>query len=99
MNPGYVLTPSAARDLDEIFSYVLERSGPRRALHVHQRLEVGFRRIAQHTTLGHRRSDLGDNALRAHVVFKYVIVYDPETRPVQIIRVIHGARDLPRAIQ
>jgi plasmid stabilization system protein ParE len=25
----------------------------------------------------------------------YLIVYDPENRPLRIIRILHGARDLP----
>ena len=25
----------------------------------------------------------------------YLIVYDPEKKPLQIIRILHGARDLP----
>jgi plasmid stabilization system protein ParE len=38
MSRRFILTPSAARDIDEILEYVLESSGASRALHVHQRL-------------------------------------------------------------
>ena len=27
-------------------------------------------------------------------VYSYLIVYDPETKPVQVIRVLHGMRDV-----
>ena len=27
-------------------------------------------------------------------VYSYLIVYNPETKPVQIIRVLHGMRDV-----
>jgi len=79
---------------------VLEQSGPNRALHVHRKLYEGFSKIgAQPNLLGHIRDDLADESLRVFVVFSYLIIYDPETKPVQIIRVIHGARDLPKAFE
>ncbi len=28
----------------------------------------------------------------------YLIVYDPENKPLQIIRILHGARDLPSVL-
>jgi len=28
----------------------------------------------------------------------YLIVYDPDKRPLQIIRILHGARDLPSVL-
>lgn len=30
--------------------------------------------------------------------FGYVLVYDPETDPVEILRFVHAKRDLPRAL-
>lgn len=38
MTRSFVLTPAAARDIDGILEYVLEHSGPNRAMHVHRRL-------------------------------------------------------------
>ncbi len=97
MTSRFVLTPSAARDLDEILEYVLEHSGAGLALHVHRRLHEGFSKIGTEPGIGHARNDLPDDALRVWPVFSYLIIYLPDTRPVQIIRVIHGARDLRRA--
>jgi plasmid stabilization system protein ParE len=31
-------------------------------------------------------------------VFDLFIVYDPEKKPLQIIRILHGARDLPSVL-
>lgn len=95
---SFILTRSASRDLDQIFEYVLENSGPGRALHVHDRLYEGFSKVAAHPNLGHARDDLGDELLRAWVVFSYLIIYRPDTKPLQIVRVIHGARDMPSAM-
>lgn len=98
MTGPFILTPSAARDLDEILEYVLEHGGANPALHVHNRLYEGFSKVAASPGIGHVRDDLADESLRVWAVFSYLIIYRPETQPVQIIRVIHGARDLPKAV-
>jgi plasmid stabilization system protein ParE len=99
MSSPFVLTPSAARDLDEVFEYVLEESGIDRALHVHGQLYVGFLRVSAQPGIGHLRDDLADESLRVRAVFSYLIIYRPETKPVQIVRVIHGARDLAKVFE
>lgn len=97
MSTPFVLTPSAARDLDDILEYILDESGMSRAVHVHARLLEGISKIASHPGIGHLREDLADKTLRVWVVFSYLIIYRSDTRPVQILRVLHGARDLPSA--
>lgn len=99
MKRSFRLTPLAARDIDEILSYILERSGPARALHVHKRLYDGLSKIARNPGLGHLCKDVWSEGLRIRVVFSYLIIYRPETMPVQILRVIHGARDLRQALE
>lgn len=100
MTGSFILTPSASRDIDGILEYVLEHSGPNRALHVHRKLYDGFSKIsAQPKLLGHIRDDLADESLRVYRVFWFLVIYRPETKPVQILRVIHGARDVPRAFE
>jgi antitoxin ParD1/3/4/toxin ParE1/3/4 len=98
MTGPFILTPSAARDLDEILEYVLEHGGASPALHVHDRLYEGFSRVGFQPGIGHVRDDLADESLRVWAVFSYLIIYRPETKPVQILRVIHGARDVPKAL-
>jgi antitoxin ParD1/3/4/toxin ParE1/3/4 len=44
--------------------------------------------------IGHAREDLTDRPLKFCPVYAYLVVYDPETKPVQIIRVLHGMRDV-----
>ncbi|MCA9227299.1 MAG: type II toxin-antitoxin system RelE/ParE family toxin [Planctomycetales bacterium] len=98
MTGPFILTPSAARDLDEILEYVLEHGGTNPALHVYECLHEGFSKVGAEPGIGHTRDDLADESLRVWAVFSYLIVYRPETKPVQIIRVVHGARDVPRAL-
>lgn len=53
-----------------------------------------MRRIGSLPGIGHLRLDLADEALRFFRVYKYLIIYRPETTPVQVVRVLHGARDV-----
>jgi antitoxin ParD1/3/4/toxin ParE1/3/4 len=53
-----------------------------------------MRRLAEAPGLGHLRDDLTDEPLRFWAVYSYLIVYRPETDPLEIVRVLHGARDV-----
>ncbi len=97
MTCTFLVTPSASHDVDDILEYVLEHSGPNRALHVYKKLYEGFSKVGeQPKLLGHKRDDLADESLRVFKVFSHLVIFRPDTVPVQIIRVIHGARDLRR---
>ncbi len=43
---------------------------------------------------GHTRTDLSRAAVRFWPVWSFMVIYDPETSPVEILRVLHGARNL-----
>jgi plasmid stabilization system protein ParE len=42
----------------------------------------------------HVREDLTNRPLKLWPVYSYLIAYDPEAKPVRIIRVLHGMRDV-----
>jgi len=44
--------------------------------------------------VGHVREDLPGRPVKFWPVYSYLIVYDPETEPIQILRVLHGMRDV-----
>lgn len=44
--------------------------------------------------LGHTWEEVIDISYRFWRVRSYFIVYRPETKPLQIIRIVHAARDL-----
>lgn len=44
--------------------------------------------------IGHVRDDLADETLRLWPVGTYLIIYRPDARPVQIVRVLSGYRDI-----
>ena len=54
--------------------------------------------LAKNPQLGHRRPDLTDKPVRFWPEGPYMIVYDSGPRPIEIVRVIHGARDLAKML-
>ena len=89
-------SPSARRDLHSIFDHIAA-DNPRAALGFVERIEEACRRLAEFPELGALREDLA-TALRAFAVGNYAILYRPAKEGVDIVRVIHGARDLPSAL-
>ncbi|MCP5117816.1 MAG: type II toxin-antitoxin system RelE/ParE family toxin [bacterium] len=94
MNPLFVLSAAATRDLDEILEYVLDQAGPRRAQHVADRLYDSFGKLSRTPGMGHWRRDLTQAAVRFWPVWSFLVIYRPDTKPLEIVRVLHGARDL-----
>ncbi len=53
-----------------------------------------MQRLAGMPELGHVREDLADESLRLWPVRSYLIIYRPDRRPLQIVRVVSGYRDI-----
>ncbi len=53
-----------------------------------------MQRLAKSPGIGHLREDLADRRHRFFLVYSYLIVYRPGTKPLQVIRVLHAARDV-----
>jgi len=88
-----LLTEAARSDLEGIHDYIFLDS-PAAAARVRTALRDATRRLARNPRIGHLRSDLADEPLRFWQVFSYLIVYRPETEPLQIVRVLHASRDV-----
>lgn len=91
---SFVLTKTAERDLDQIKSYLVAKAGPRIARKVFREIQRDLRRIGEEPGSGHARQDLTNRPLKFWPIYSYLVVYDPATEPVQIIRVLHGMRDV-----
>lgn len=89
----YVLTRLAAGDLEQIWEFIAGdhvEAADRVIDDIHDALEA----LADFPEMGHRRDDLADAALRIWPVHSYLIVYRPERRPIEVVRIISGFRDL-----
>ncbi len=91
----YRLTALALADLDDIWSY-LATNNPKRADQFLDRIYDKIRLLAEHPLLGSIRDDLAPN-LRCLAVGKYVIFYRPMPDVIEILRVLHSARNIGRS--
>lgn len=92
--------PRADRDIDLAIAHLLEDS-PTAARQFLRELEAAMRRIAERPATGSPRY--------AHVLkgvrfwplrrFRYLVFYLQRSAYVDVIRVLHGSRDLPAALQ
>jgi plasmid stabilization system protein ParE len=89
----FVLTPAARGDLEEIVDFIAKDS-PDAAQRVRREMRDSMRKLARTPEMGHFRRDLCDEPLRFWQVYSFLIIYRPETRPLQILRVLRAARDV-----
>ncbi len=91
---GYVLTPLAEEDFDEILSFVAA-DDPQAALRLLYGLESAFQLLADYPRAGHRRPDLSrDKRLRFWPVSSYLIIYLHGASPLRVVRILRGDRDV-----
>jgi antitoxin ParD1/3/4/toxin ParE1/3/4 len=90
---SFVLTPRAEQDISDIWDYIADDS-VKAANRVLGALEKALQRLANTPGIGHMREDLADRRHRFYLIYSYLIVYRAETQPLQVIRVLHAARDV-----
>lgn len=86
-------TPEAERDLEEIADFIAQ-DNPGRALSFIKDLREHCRTIAGAPLSCRARPELG-TGLRSRVHGKHVIFVRPSSEHVLVVRILHGARDLP----
>ena len=92
----YQLTPQALEDLFEIWSYIA-RDNVEAADRVEESVHKACDMLAEGPWRGKVRKDLTSLPLRFWTVQhypNYIVVYNPRTNPLQIIRILHGARNI-----
>lgn len=90
----FLLTREAERDLDQIKHFLLTETGPRVTRRVLQKLHLAMIFLAREPAAGHTREDLTDRPVKFWNVYSYLLVYNPTTKPLVILRVLHGSRDV-----
>jgi plasmid stabilization system protein ParE len=98
MKRRYVLAPEAARDLAGIWRYLKEESSTDTADRVESVIRNKFAYLADFPHGGHTRRDLTSAEVRFFSVYSYLIVYRPETKPLQIVAILHSRRDLAQIL-
>jgi toxin ParE1/3/4 len=87
-----VLQPKAKADLSDIWQFMAEDSDDQADAFI-DLIDQKFQLLAQQSGLGRRREELAEG-LRSFPVGRYVIFYLAIPGGVQIVRVLHGARDI-----
>ena len=90
-----LIAPAARVELDEIWDYyALELQNPDVADRIRDEIFDAFHKLAKMPGMGHTRHDLATEPLRFWSVRSFLIIYRGERRPIEIVRVLHGARDV-----
>ncbi|CAA6603834.1 conserved hypothetical protein [Rhodospirillaceae bacterium LM-1] len=93
------LSPRARDDLLSAMRWIAKDS-PASAMALRDAIAAAARRIATHHDIGVLRSELADGPYRflALTGFPYLLVYNADRKPPLILRILHGARDLPELL-
>jgi len=91
------VSPRADTDINSIWNYVAQ-DNPAAADRVEQEIQEAIEKLAKNPNFGHFRDDIAPPQYRFYRVFSYLIIYRIEEDTLIVVRVIHGARDLPKLI-
>ena len=88
----FVFTRLAQQDLGEIWNFIALET-IEAADRTIESLEKAAFRLAKNPGIGQLREELAANQYRFFLVYPFLIVYRYQSNPLQIIRVLHGARN------
>lgn len=93
--------PEADRDLDAAVAFLLQESAPAAALQLLDEFEAALSRIASRPAIGSPRyarllQGLRFWKLRRH---PYLVFYVEQPDFIDVLRVLHAARDIPAALR
>ena len=104
MTPQYRVLPAADRDLDGQAGYLLEEAGLETALRFYDAAAATFEKLARMPGLGERRASpnprlAGLRVWRIEGFPNHLIFYRPLADGIEIVRVLHAARDIDRVLE
>ena len=89
----FALTPEARNDLREILLDIAEDS-PDAAERLRSEFYERLQSLGRSRGIGHYHEELLSRKYRFWNFYSYVVAYVWEAKPIQVISVVHGARDL-----
>jgi len=90
--PRLLIRPAAEADLDEIWWYIAQDS-PSNANRFLDKIQDSCLTLAEQPNIGAKRDNI-KQGLRSHAVGHYLVFYFPLVDGIEIIRVLHGSRDI-----
>jgi plasmid stabilization system protein ParE len=97
----YQLTTRAVNDLGEIRDYIA-RDSVDAANRVESAIFAACASLARHPKLGTKRIDITRLPVRFWTVTRYpnfIVVYRPDTQPLQVVTALHGKGNLKELLQ
>ena len=91
---GYVLSADADVDLDQIWEYIAAENIEAADRWIGKLFDA-FEALEQTPGMGHKREDLTVYAVLFWPVGAYLIIYRAHRRPIEIVAVTQGSRDIP----
>ena len=95
----YRFSPHALDDLDALLYSLAERSGWDHSMDMEEKIYAALERIGRSPGIGHLREDLIPHEVYFDYAKPYLILYRRDTRPVYILAILHGARDIATIMQ
>jgi toxin ParE1/3/4 len=92
--PRVIRTAGARADLIGIWRYIERQSSEDRADRVLRLIDKKCESLASAPQIGRRRDELRPG-LRSFAAGRYLILYRPIDGGIEVVRVLHGARNLP----
>jgi toxin ParE1/3/4 len=92
-----IRSDQAQRDLDEILDY-LDSQSTQAADRFAVKFEQTCNLHAAHPQIGASAEECATN-LRQFTVWNYAVFYRPVEDGIEVIRIIHGARDIPKLFE
>ncbi len=90
--PTVIRSPEAAEDLLEIWQYIAD-DNEAAADKLLNEIDAASKMLARNPKTGRERPELAPR-LRSFPVGRYILIYRPIDEGVELVRVLHGSRDI-----
>lgn len=94
----YSVAAEAQHDLFEIWRRIAEDSFEL-AERIHAEFHELFASLGRMPSQGHSRTDLTRRPVLFFPLYSFLVVYQPETKPIRIMAVLRGRRNIKRILK
>jgi toxin ParE1/3/4 len=94
--PKIRIAETAGDDLEDVWEYVAQ-DNPGAARKVIKEITGKFKLLRDHPQIGREENTLLDT-LRSFPISSYIVLYKPFENGVEILRILHAARDIERIL-
>ena len=99
MSVRYILAPEAALDLVEIWRYIKKQGGVAVADRVESVIRERIVFLTKTPGARHWNKNLTEGPVKFFSVYSYLSVYRPETKPLQVVSILHGRRNVEQILK